>query len=358
MVWPGQEEKRIIRGIQKILPTELYFLLESRTPDWIKFQEESLKNISNYFGKLYELNKNAHKIIFQLNGFPPEDHSKIIFSKIHEVISNIRKTHPEAKIFLDSTAVPKPIFLVFTFVAMTLSNDKSEIQLQSVPKASRLGPIYYASDDSEYYKTHVNDKNNVDKIDEYLLSKYRTKEKNDPGDEPIEIKLPHNNFAILNPKVKEDFKLLSLFSVLPNNKQAPITSKEIAEKLYSKNTVLFKRKTDPNETDRAFMIWIGKNLEKLRELGLIILERPHKSLIAKKAWGGDLISGATDELYAENMPKFLTNDPRSQINKCPKCANPMHETKFDSWEGDTDGDFPRYITKYECLKCGYNSEIE
>lgn len=304
MVWLAQEHKRIIKGIQHITPNDVYFLVESRTQDWIEFQRESLGKISGYFGQLYSLNNRGHEIVFELDEHPLEEHSKIIFSTLHKAISDIRKINPEAKIFLDATAAPKPILLILTFVATTLSTDKSQILLQSVPKAYRLDPIYYASIESEYYKNHVNDPNNKEKMNGYLLANYRQKEIDDPGEEPFPIPLPHNNFSILNPKVREDFKLLALFSVLPTYKQDPITSKEISERLYSENLGLFKKSTNPTENGRAFMIWIGKNLEKLRELGLIILERPNKSLTAKKAWGGDLISGATDELNTEAKSKF------------------------------------------------------
>lgn len=300
--WIGSADIRMCKGIQSVTPNEVYFLLESKTQKWIEFQEESLNNIIKYFGKLYEIGNKGHRIVFDLNGNPPEEQSKIIFSRLYNVISEIRNTHPDAKIILDTTAAPKPILFVLTFVAMTLSTDKSPVILQSVPKKSGLPPIYYASNDSEYYTKHVNDKED-DEMEGYLLSDYRMKEKNDEGGEPIQIELPHSNFEILNPKNMEDYKLLALFTVLPSHKNEPFTSKEIATKVYNENKEFFKNVTLPIEENRAFKIWVGKNLEKLRLLGVITLERPNKNLIAKKTWGGDLISGATNELHAKNKLK-------------------------------------------------------
>lgn len=44
--------------------------------------------------------------------------------------------------------------------------------------------------------------------------------------------------------------------------------------------------------------------------------------------------------------------------KCPKCGKTMYKTYFDRWGGDTDGDFPRYITQYKCSKCDVNESEE
>ena len=44
--------------------------------------------------------------------------------------------------------------------------------------------------------------------------------------------------------------------------------------------------------------------------------------------------------------------------KCPKCGNIMNEVTIDSWGGDSDGDYPRYVSGYYCPKCPYVEQLE
>lgn len=38
--------------------------------------------------------------------------------------------------------------------------------------------------------------------------------------------------------------------------------------------------------------------------------------------------------------------------KCPTCGGTMFSARVDSWGGDSDGDFPRYVKGHKCSNCG------
>lgn len=415
ITWIGSIEGRVYSGINYVSPDEVYFLIEDKqSPQWKEFHEESLKNIIKCFGKQFENENKGHKEIIDLKNVKPEEQYKLIFNQIYKIISNTRKKYPDAAITIDTSAAPKPILFVLTFVATTLSTDRSPIILQSTQKKLKSTPDYYASDDSEYFDKYIKNKE-----DEHLsLYEFRRLEKLDPGGDIIPIQLPRSDFEILNPEKIDDYRLLALFSVIPSYENEQLSSNEIGWKVFEENPNLFKNFVQPSppekekqnnkeeikrvkkenkclfswskipgkdtgklkdflkqsfdidwgetlkiekidsgktirfykennsislilnkeknkatliiddgrtddfivemendelnvykkdkDESRAFKIMVGKKLEKLKEKGLINIQKPGKIEYAKKTWGGDLISGVTDELHEKSKSKIFS----------------------------------------------------
>lgn len=341
ITWIGSIEGRVYSGIDEVSPDEAYFLIEDKIPSprWKEFHEESLKNIIKCFGKKFEIGNKGHKEIIDLTTVNSEGQYKLIFNQIYEIISNTRKKYPDAAITIDTSAAPKQILFVVTFVATTLSTERSPIILLSTEKTLMSNPDYYASDDSEYFAKYIKDKEDM----KLSLYEYRKLEKLDPGGRIYHIELPRSNFEILNPDSTDDFRLLAVFSVIPSYKDEPSSSNKIAWTVFQENPNLFKGfiqppllkngkqnddqpsllknekqnddnrnknkvKKENNDKDesRPFKILVGKKLEKLEKLGLINLQKPGKIEYAKKTWGGDLISGATDKLHKNHKEKITT----------------------------------------------------
>lgn len=69
--WVGSYTERVIKGIYKVNPDFISFLIESSTEDWTKFQMDCLKDIINHFGK-------SLGYLFCWDEIPGEDSGRLI----------------------------------------------------------------------------------------------------------------------------------------------------------------------------------------------------------------------------------------------------------------------------------------
>jgi hypothetical protein len=325
-----------MKGIDKQTRDFVYFLLESRSKEWLEFQHECLDNILSHYGEFLRSSKRSKVVEFPLGaadyvpeGIKQTDFCKTVFLKLFEIISEIRAESPTAEITIDITAAPRMIVFIIAFVAMVLSTKKSRVKLQMIPKGFPADPKYYVPDSSAYFKKHIAGK---DPISEMMLATFRKIEKEDEGGPDIAIELPMVEVPLLfSRSEKSDDKtaaLLVLFQRIPERDKPMKSSKDMLTEMADKEKQIIhkmlksqaikmpkrqeektkmhgvgKGKINEKETEarRIERIWVSKNLSELEDLGLVELEKRGKYFYARRTWAGDLISGVVEEQYNSLM---------------------------------------------------------
>lgn len=367
ITWVGSFEKRVIKGIDKESPDFVYFLIESRNPEWLKFQKECLKNILGECSEALRSGRRSEVLEFPSgatdylpNGIAQTDFCVRVFSKLFEIVSQIREKAFGAEITIDITAAPRMIAFIIAFVAMVLSSKESRVKLQLIPKGFPADPKYYAPKDSNYFKSLSEGQDDTAGIS---LADFRRIEKEDKGGPEISIELPMVEVPLLfsrsktsddrthaqvvlfqkipsqDKKMKKSTDMLkemssaekkimnkSIESLAPgestekegknkaanSGKEMKAEEIQMVRKLISKNPALLgklgyvikKANTEEDELKRRQQIWISKNLAVFADLGLIQLEREKKGFTAKRTWAGDLISGVVEDKYNYLMHKL------------------------------------------------------
>jgi len=314
ITWVGSFEERVRKGIEKETRDFVYFLLESRTKEWLEFQHECLDNILRHYGEFLKSPQRSKTIEFPLgvadqvpNGIKETEFCRKVFLKLAEVISEIREKSPTAEITVDITAAPRMITFIIAFVAMALSTNKSRIKLQMIPKGFPANPKYYAPEGSGYFKKYIAGKDTIEKMS---LPAFRKVEKEDDGGPEISIELPMVEVPLLIPRSKRSAAktpaLLILYQKIPARDKPTKSSKDMLKEMTDREKQIIhrilkgkaiKNGKDVTEIKRVEGIWISKNLSELEQLGLVELEKSGRYFIAKRTWAGDLISDVVEEQY-------------------------------------------------------------
>lgn len=70
----------------------------------------------------------------------------------------------------------------------------------------------------------------------------------------------------------------------------------------------------------------------------------------------DLLEIIAEEplIQLENITPYIHLTKIFASSLCPRCSRPMREEPYDSWEGDSSGQNPRYRKRYVCHKCNFD----
>lgn len=66
---------------------------------------------------------------------------------------------------------------------------------------------------------------------------------------------------------------------------------------------------------------------------------------------GEVLSRLLERFRGESE-KSLPDSFPDEI-KCPQCGSPLTKIRYDTWEGDSDGPYPRYEEKLKCNLCDF-----
>lgn len=355
----------MLKGIDNVSPDFVYFLIECRSSQWLKFQEECLNNILIHYGEAFTKGKRSEVVEFPSGaadqvppGIREPDFCRTVFSKLFQIVSQIRKKAPEPEITIDITAAPRMIGFIIAFLAMVLSTKVSRIKLQLVPKGFQADPRFYAPNDSSYFK---NLSKSQDNTADMSLASFRGFEKDDEGGTPISIELPMVDVPLLFSRSKQSedracAQVVLFRKIPPRDKQMKKSTDMLREMSPKEKSIMNKsieslatdesdekegRNTKPKsgkkikeieiepgqrewilrnsavleqlgyvpkkvkakdeEIKRRQLIWIAKNLAVFGDLGLVELEKKGRGNSAKRTWAGDLISDVVDEKYNHVM---------------------------------------------------------
>lgn len=310
----GSYTNRVKKGIDKINPDFISFLVESSSELWSAFEQKCLDEILQDYGPDYK--KKTETIEFP-HQIPLDELQKLIFSKLFTMIRERKnKFKNDVEITIDVTAAPKTVTYVLTFLSMVLSTKQSRIKLLYTPKGLESNPCFYAPTGSDYL---CKDKN-------LSLADYRLNEKIDPGKDTLEVELPIANFEIFKNRQRSPY-LLSLFTHIPGSKSEPKNTTTILDEMANCDAELLKKceseaekqeKEKDNTSQKAVHHKLAAALGDFEDAGIIELKRNGRSYSVRKTWAGDLISSVTEILHRENKQNIVSSNVPKEISKTKK----------------------------------------
>lgn len=298
ITWVGSYVERIKKGIIKVNPDYISFLIQTGNEDWNAFQRETLIEILKDFGKTYDNRSEIVEIrIMKSPNDIPKEMFKIIFDKIREI--RVKHKISTVQISIDVTAAPKTITYILTFLAMALSTRDSHIKLLYTPKALESSPKYYAPIKSSFCEK-----------EKLLLSKYRTSENEDKGGETLVMELPIAEFEIFDLSSSRTPYLLSAFKHIPDIKEPPKNSSQILKEMIDSDKELLEEYASPAEKieatkNKAIHTKLSLALQQFDKWGIVELTREGRWFLVQKTWAGDLITPVIESLYGIEKEKIL-----------------------------------------------------
>lgn len=274
ITWVGSFTNRVIKGINNVSPDFVYFLIESRSPQWLTFQKECLDKITRHYGPAFVEGKRFEVVEFLFGagdealGISENDFCRKVFSKLFDVVSKIREKAPESEITIDITAAPRMIAFIIAFVAMVLSTKESRVKLQVVPKGFQADPKYYAPEDSSYFKSL---REKQDDASVLSLAGFRGIEGDDEGGNPITIELPMVGVDLLFSRLKKPEKVEA--HIARTNAEIVLFQKIPAREAKMKQSTVMLKEMSPEERKI-----INKGIE---SLVLLSGEKEGKDIMSK-----------------------------------------------------------------------------
>lgn len=298
ITWVGSYTERVLKGIKKVNPDKITFLIESKSPDWVDFQQESLEVIRNYLGDQFKDNDRIDIVQFPFQE-PEDDILKLLFHRLYGIISEIKNKNEKSSITIDVTATPKTVTFLITFLKMTLSDKNTIIRIMYTPKGFDSMPSYYAPSNSNFCTEP-----------DMMLCEYRRLEKEDKGGEIAYLEVPIINFSLFNINEERTPFLLALFRKIPT-KDVPLNSKHnvtIYEEMMNSDKEIIEKyihlkkfeRGSPeyeNKLRKSTKTKISLGLTKFHSWGIVDIDKYGNKVYVKKSWAGELISPVIEDLY-------------------------------------------------------------